>query len=755
MTRVAMVTNIPAPYRLPVYELLANTPGIDLCVFFFSGREPDREWNVQGGDFKRVFLRERFISFRGRFIHANPDVWAQLRRFRPDVVITTGFNPTHMLAWLYCRLHGARHVAMTDGTLRSEQTLSFMHRAVRRLTYAGTQAFVGASDGAFALYRSYGVDEKKMFKSHLCANNVAFINAPHNEKMFDFIFCGRFVAIKNPLFAIEIARGVARKLGRRTSILFVGSGEMEADMRAAVSAAAAEIDGTFAGFSQQDALPALYGAARIFLFPTQWEPWGVVANEACAAGLPVLITPVAGSAAELIRDGENGFVMPLDHARWIDAAVQLLTDPLLYESMSARARELVGEYTFDNAAAGIAHAVAASIAPAGVGSGERRPKVVIIQRRMTHYRIPLFDLMRDMLDRAGIELAVVFGEPTPEEKAKMDLGVLPWGHYVPCHYWLNNRLCWQNANAEVRGADLVVMTQENKLLFNYVFRLLHQAQKMAFWGHGRNFQAANANSLRERMKRWLLTRTDWWFAYTDLSARVVVDEAHFPADRVTVLNNSIDTHALADDLAAGTDALVGQARNVFGIGSGPVGIMIASLHAEKKIDFLLEAARRLRRALPDFELVIVGDGPERELVRQALAQHGDWIHWMGARTGREKALLLKMSTVMLNPGMVGLGILDSFVARVPMVTSDCGFHSPEIAYLDNGVNGLMTADDVEVYANAVLGLMRDPVLYQRLQRGCERSADSVSLEKMAEHFCEGIARCLGHSTSATLIGKTA
>ncbi len=114
--RVALVTNIPAPYRLPVYERLAAEPDIDLCAFFCSGREPDREWDLGESNFKHVLLREKFITFRGRFIHANPDLWWQLRAFRPDVVITTGFNPTHLLAYAYARVYRAGHVAMTDGT---------------------------------------------------------------------------------------------------------------------------------------------------------------------------------------------------------------------------------------------------------------------------------------------------------------------------------------------------------------------------------------------------------------------------------------------------------------------------------------------------------------------------------------------------------------------------------------------------------------------------------------------------------------
>lgn len=357
--RIAMVTNIPAPYRLPIYEHLASDPTVDLCVFFCSGREPDREWDLGAASFKQVFLQEKFVSFRGRFIHTNPDVWGALRTFRPDVVITTGFNPTHLFAYAYTRLHGIRHVAMTDGTCRSEETLSAIHRWVRRRVYAGTRAFIGASDGSFALYRSYGIEPKRIFKSHLCANNAAFFDATAVEKRFDFIFCGRFVTIKNPLFAIEVVRQVSRRLGRRASVVFVGSGELEPEMRMAAEASAAETESVFAGFARQDELPQLYGSARILLFPTQWDPWGVVANEACAAGLPVLISPAAGSARELVRDGENGFVIPLNLETWVDAAVRLLSDSALYAAMSARSRALVQEYSFTNAAAGIAQAARA------------------------------------------------------------------------------------------------------------------------------------------------------------------------------------------------------------------------------------------------------------------------------------------------------------------------------------------------------------------------------------------------------------
>lgn len=355
--RVAIVTNIPAPYRIPIYDLLAARDDLELCVFYFAGREPDREWDLTHSKSNQVFLEERYMTFNGRFIHFNPDLWKKLKAFNPDVVVTTGFNPSHLIAFLFAKLHAARHICMTDGTLASEEKLSFLHRLVRRFVFWKSTAFIGASDGSFALFDSYAIPAMSVFKSHLCANNAAFFNSPRVEKRFDFIFCGRFVEIKNPLFAIKVGQLVSKRLGRQVSMLFVGSGDMEATMRTASMESAQDVFCEFSGFARQDELPSLYGSARILLFPTLWDPWGVVANEACAAGLPVLVSDHAGSANELIQNEENGYVLPLQIETWVDAAVRLLTDSDLYQAMSSRSRELVQQYSYENAALGIANAI--------------------------------------------------------------------------------------------------------------------------------------------------------------------------------------------------------------------------------------------------------------------------------------------------------------------------------------------------------------------------------------------------------------
>jgi glycosyltransferase involved in cell wall biosynthesis len=87
----------------------------------------------------------------------------------------------------------------------------------------------------------------------------------------------------------------------------------------------------------------------------------VVVNEACLAGVPTIVSPHAGAAGELILDGVNGFVRPLDLSRWADAAVELLTDDFLHSRFSGQALRRVQAYSFENAAKGIADAIRMAI----------------------------------------------------------------------------------------------------------------------------------------------------------------------------------------------------------------------------------------------------------------------------------------------------------------------------------------------------------------------------------------------------------
>lgn len=373
MLRIALISNELPPYRVPFYRTLAQLPDVTLQLILCSRREPNRHWDIPPLDFGHEFLREHVITRNGRYIHNNPGVIRSLHRFAPDAVVTGGFNPTHLYAFAYSVARGIPHVAMTDGTDISEQGLSRVHRLVRRIVYARSRSFVAASRGGHRLFEQYGIPAGRRFTSCLCIDNNEFASpASFDERPVDFLFCGRIEPVKNPLFAFDVALAASALLGRRVSIMFVGAGEQEDELRRLAEQHADRVQASFRGFVSHGELPAIYAAARIFLFPTRWDPWGVVANEACAAGLPVLVSPEAGVAGELVIDGRNGHVAALDVNAWAAHAASLLRDREAWRRASADSVAVVSGFNYASAAAGLRDACRAAVSPDRVARAAAR-----------------------------------------------------------------------------------------------------------------------------------------------------------------------------------------------------------------------------------------------------------------------------------------------------------------------------------------------------------------------------------------------
>lgn len=367
-------------------------------------------------------------------------------------------------------------------------------------------------------------------------------------------------------------------------------------------------------------------------------------------------------------------------------------------------------------------------------------KVVIVQRRLAHYRIPLFASLRQALAERDIQLELLVGCGTVAEESKRDAGELSWARPLPTYYLAGGRLCWQPVKPYLADANMVIITQENKLIHNHLLLLGPRHFKLAFWGHGANLQSGNPHGVKERFKQWTTNRVDWWFAYTQMSADLVT-AAGFPVNRITVLNNAVDTAEMRQQFLSVTAEETHALRESLGFGTGPVGVFVGSLYSDKRLDFLFATAEAIRRELPDFHLLIVGEGQERDKVRVWCAAH-PWARWVGARFGREKVAYISVSQVMLSPGAVGLGVMDAFVCGAPIITTDCGNHGPEIAYLENGINGVMTANDLNAYVEASVDLLRDRAVLNALRAGCVASAQEYTVENMARRFAGGVAHAI-------------
>jgi glycosyltransferase involved in cell wall biosynthesis len=130
------------------------------------------------------------------------------------------------------------------------------------------------------------------------------------------------------------------------ALVFVGSGEQEA-MLAHIVEAHNIPDVYFLGFRNQAELPLLYAIGDIFVMPTENEPWGLVINEAMAAGLPIIASEEIGAVPDLVQDGLNGYAFPAGNVEALTRRLQgLVSNPQLRQEMGAKSREIISNWGF-------------------------------------------------------------------------------------------------------------------------------------------------------------------------------------------------------------------------------------------------------------------------------------------------------------------------------------------------------------------------------------------------------------------------
>jgi L-malate glycosyltransferase len=382
-------------------------------------------------------------------------------------------------------------------------------------------------------------------------------------------------------------------------------------------------------------------------------------------------------------------------------------------------------------------------------------RVMVIQTQMKQYRAPLWARLFDSLRADGIQLIVAYSDPPEVELRKNDNCELPPEYGLKVHgYWLwPEGLVYQPLLRSALRSDVVIVEQRNRLLLNHLLLPLCRSgvQRVAFWGQGRNYlpeQIRFSEWFRRKMLNWVY----WWFAYTEGNARYLEAQG-VPVSKITVLSNSLDTQEISDRVRS----LKAQDREVLRGHLGipvlaPVGIFCGALDKAKGLRFLIESSRIIKAQMPAFHLIIVGGGPEQDAVLR-FTEGLDWVHWVGPQFGKRKAELMAISDAFLLPCKVGLAVLDAFAAGLPLITTKFEFHAPEIEYLEEGVNGLISDAEPGAFAETVLSLLSRTDYLASLRAGASASAGKYSIENMAKNFRRGIRSCLGLSvSSATVLG---
>jgi glycosyltransferase involved in cell wall biosynthesis len=275
---------------------------------------------LDGSRLQRKDVERTSFLFRG--------LGKELSLLRPDVVIVSGFS----FAALKVLLSG-RPFIIWNGSVEAEyRREGRLKRLFRKLLARYASAFVAYGKKASSYLTGLGVKEENIFIGINTVDTAFF--SRETEKQRQVIrrsSIRRLLTVSYLTPRKEIIRLLQTVLElsrlRRDFVLeIVGEGSERERLEAFVKEHGLQEQVVFSGYLQREELPARMAAADLFLFQTGFDIWGLTVNEAMAAGLPVCCTPHAGSAADLIHEGETGFMVdysdPAAAAQKIHAILQ-------------------------------------------------------------------------------------------------------------------------------------------------------------------------------------------------------------------------------------------------------------------------------------------------------------------------------------------------------------------------------------------------------------------------------------------------
>ena len=376
--RLTVVTEIIAPYRIPVFNALARQDGIDLHVIFLAESDPElREWLVYKNEIG--FSYQVLLSWRQRFagfsLLVNRGMKTALRQKVPDVILCGGYNyPAAWQAMRWARKNKVPFILWVESTRqdfrRRRTTVEFLKRRFMK----NCSAFVVPGKSAFQYVLSYGAPPADVFTApnavdtELFERRASMARDDAAGRRYElklparyFLFAGRLVAEKGVFDLLEAYRKLGPELREALSLVLVGEGASHSELaHRAAQIAPGQVQ--FPGFVHRDQLAAYYALADAFVFPSHSDPWGLVVNEAMACGLPVISSEAAGCTADLVRNGWNGRVVRAgDIVQLASAMEELARDSEGRARMGSNSRECILRYSPEACAAGIAEAARASV----------------------------------------------------------------------------------------------------------------------------------------------------------------------------------------------------------------------------------------------------------------------------------------------------------------------------------------------------------------------------------------------------------
>jgi glycosyltransferase involved in cell wall biosynthesis len=299
--------------------------------------------------------------------------WAILDRLEPSVLAVPGWGHRWariLHAWALAR--SVPTVVMSASNSHDGARNRWVEGLKRQVVSRFDAGLVGGREGARYL-ESLGIPASRIAVGYDAVDNAHFSHPSASAvdlvrkqapRVPFFLASARFVEKKNLLRLVEAYRRY-RDLTEEApwDLVLLGDGPL----RQSILERCTRLDlgdcVHLPGFRQYAELPAWYSQAKCFVLPSTSEQWGLVVNEAMAAGLPVLVSAQCGCAPDLVRPGVNGFTFdPRAPERLARLMLRVAHGDVDGAAMGRASREVVADWGVDRFAQGLTQAVDAALA---------------------------------------------------------------------------------------------------------------------------------------------------------------------------------------------------------------------------------------------------------------------------------------------------------------------------------------------------------------------------------------------------------
>ncbi|WP_047488220.1 glycosyltransferase family 4 protein [Terriglobus sp. TAA 43] len=379
--RLAYVVSHPIQYQAELLRRIATEPGIDLHVFYCSdfslrsykdaGFGVSVEWDIPLTEGYRFTVLPRW-----RDTHTPSPTRPISRGFfraflrgidgKPfDAVWVHGYSTMNsMHAFLAAKALGIPVLLRTDSWL-GERPRTANKLRIKRLFFDALRCMV---DGILAVgqrnavyWKYYFGDEFPVFLMPYAVDNAYFARKTvqatplrgelQKELGLDperpvILYASKLIRRKNADQLLEAFLQLRDSTTPRPYLLIVGDGELREMLEQRAVAACATEDVRFTGFRNQSELPRFFDLSTVFVLPARHEAYGLIVNEAMAAGLAVVVSDDVGCADDLVAHGENGYVYPVGNVDALRNALEKVLSSGEAQRMGQRSREIISGWSY-------------------------------------------------------------------------------------------------------------------------------------------------------------------------------------------------------------------------------------------------------------------------------------------------------------------------------------------------------------------------------------------------------------------------